>query len=365
MLIGHITAALEEFAPPQLQEDFDNCGLIIGSPAHECSGVLVSVDVTPAVVREAVDTGCNLIVAHHPLLFKGIKRLTGLTPVEQAVKLALCHDIAVYASHTCLDNAAEGVSHLMASKLGLQSVKVLDPKPGTLTALSVCVPAEAADELRLALFDAGAGHIGDYDSCSFAVRGTGTFRPLDGAEPYSGKVGSQYCGEEIRLDVVLPSYLQKNVEKTLLQVHPYEEPAYQFFPMLNGSRYIGLGAVGNLAKALTPGELVAQVKSVFQSPVARCSAYPADSVVRRVAVCGGAGSSLIPKAIAAGAQAIVTSDTRYHDFVDYADTILIVDIGHHESENCTKDIFYHIITKKFPNFAVRYANTDINPINYL
>ncbi len=365
MLIGHITAALEQYAPFQLQEDFDNCGLIIGSPAHECSGVLVSVDVTTAVVKEAIESGCNLIVAHHPLLFKGIKRLNGLSPVEQAVKLALCHDIAVYACHTCLDNAAEGVSHMMAAKLGLEVVKVLEPKRGTLTALSVCVPAESADELRLALFEAGAGSIGDYDSCSFAVTGMGTFRPLDGAEPYSGKVGSQYIGEEVRLDLVLPSYLQNSVEKALVEVHPYEEPAYQFFPMLNGSRHLGLGAVGNLAHALTPDELVAHVKSVFQSPVARCSAYPADSIIRRVAVCGGAGSSLIPKAIAAGAQAIVTSDTRYHDFVDYANTILIVDIGHHESENCTKDIFYHIITKKFPNFAVRYANADINPINYL
>ncbi|MDE7411066.1 MAG: Nif3-like dinuclear metal center hexameric protein [Paramuribaculum sp.] len=365
MLIGHITAALEQFAPPQLQEEYDNCGLIIGSPAGECTGVLISVDVTPAVVKEAIDSGCNLIVAHHPLLFKGIKRLNGLTPVEQSIKLLLRNDIAVYACHTCLDNAEHGVSHMMAEKLGLQAVKVLDPKQGSLTALSVYTPAESANELLLSLIDAGAGHIGNYDSCSFAVKGTATFRPLEGADPYSGEIGYQHTGEEIRLDMVLPSYLRNSVEKALLQVHPYEEPAYQFTPMLNGSRHTGLGTVGNLPKAMSPVELVEKVKNTFGSPVARCTTYPADSIIRRVALCGGSGASLIPKAIAAGAQAKVTSDTRYHDFVDYADTILIIDIGHHESENCTKDIFYHIITKKFPNFAVRYANTDTNPINYL
>lgn len=365
MLIGHITAALEEVAPVALQEDYDNCGLIIGSPADECTGVLVAVDVTPAVVQEAIDTGCNLIVAHHPLIFRGIKRLNGSTPVEQSVKKALCGGIAVYACHTSMDNAPGGVSHKMAQMLGLENTRVLDPQADRTVKLTVFVPTDHVEHVRMALFDAGAGRIGNYDSCSYASEGTGTFRALDGADPYVGTVGETHYEPETRLEVILPQWRRKSVEQALLQTHPYEEPAYEFTPVINTSLHSGCGAVGNLPSPLQPLQLVEKVKSTYSSPVTRCSAYPSDAPIRRVALCGGSGSFLIPKAIAAGAQAIVTSDTKYHDFLDYANTILIIDIGHHESENCTKEIFYNIIKEKFPIFAVRYSQSDINPINYL
>lgn len=365
MLIGHITAALEHAAPLPLQESYDNSGLIIGTPAQECTGVLLTVDVTPEVVQEAIDEGCNLIVAHHPLIFKGIKRLNGDTPVQRSIILAISNGIAIYASHTSMDNATAGVSRRMSELLNLTDVKVLDPQPEKLTKLTVFTPHSHVEEVRLALFDAGAGHIGNYDSCSYSTQGTGTFRPIQGANPFAGEIGQYHTEPETRLELVLPSWRRHAVEQALLQLHPYEEPAYEFVDTTNLSYHTGSGAVGNLPQPLGIHEFVDKVKHTFGSPIVRCTSYATDATIRRVALCGGSGSFLIPNAIAAGADAFITSDTKYHDFVDYAQSIFIADIGHHESENCVKEIFYHIITEKFPNFAVRYSRYDTNPINYL
>lgn len=365
MLIGHITAALADYAPTPLQEDYDNCGLIIGSPSDECTGVLLSVDVTPAVVQEAIDTGCNLIVAHHPLIFRGLKRLNGSTPVEQAVIKAVRGGIAVYACHTCLDNAPGGVSARMAQMLGLKDIAPLQPQTDLTLKLVTFVPPENFHEVRMALFDAGAGKIGNYDSCSFSVQGTGTFRALDGASPHIGEIGKEHFQTEERLEVILPSWRRNAVEEALLQTHPYEEPAYEFIRIDTPALHSGTGAIGNLPKPVDAAKFIETVKNTFGSPVARCSEFPADGKIRRVALCGGSGSSLISHGAAAGAQAFITSDTSYHTFLDWANQIQIIDIGHFESENCTKQIFYRIITEKFPNFAVRYSAADINPIKYL
>lgn len=365
MLVSQIIATLEEQAPLALQEDYDNSGLIVGAPAQECTGALLTVDVTPDIVREARDKGCNLIISHHPLTFKGLKRLNGRTPVEQSVIEAIRAGIAIYACHTSMDNAAGGVSHRMATKLGLDNISVLDPQLDRLVKLSVYVPDSHADEVRLALFDAGAGRLGNYDSCSYSTQGTGTFRATAGANPYVGEIGEMHSEAETRIEVLLPSWRRHAVENALLQTHPYEEPAYEFINIANASRHTGSGAVGNLQSSIPAAQLVALVKEAFGSPVARCSRYPLDNPIRRVALCGGSGSFLIGKAIAAGAQAFITSDTKYHDFVDHGDSILIIDIGHHESENCTKEIFYHRIKEIFPNFAVKYSEKDTNPINYL
>ncbi len=258
--IAQITRRLEEIAPTSLQESYDNCGLILGNPDTTCTGVLLSVDVTPSTVAEAIATGCNLIVAHHPLIFRGLKKLTGESLVERTVIDALRNGIAVYACHTCLDNAPGGVSQLMASKLGLTDIKILDPRP---------------------------------------------------ADPSTG------CG-----------------------------------------------AIGQVPAPISANYLIDRVKQTFGSPIVRCTEPPLNEI-KTIAMCGGSGSFLIPAAKAAGAQAFITSDTKYHDFVDNTHDIFLIDIGHHESENCTKEIFYHVITKFFPNFAVRYAQTDINPIKYL
>lgn len=364
MKISDIILVLEEVAPRSLQEEYDNCGLLVGSADVECTGVLLTVDVTPAVVREAIDSGLNLIVAHHPLIFRGLKSLTGKSAVERSVIMAIRGGISIYACHTCLDNAADGVSKRMALMLGMKNVAVLDPQKGKSLKLSVFVPTAHADLLSKALFEAGAGVAGNYDFCCYMSDGRGSFRALDGADPFVGKIGEVHVEQETRLEVILPVWKRTAVEAALLSAHPYETPAYEFVAVENYSE-TGSGAIGELPEAITALELVERVKAVFASPVARCSSFPMDRNVTKVAMCGGSGAFLIGKAIAGGAQAFITSDTKYHDFVDYADRILIIDIGHHESENCTKDIFYHVIREKFPIFAVRYSQSDINPIKYL
>lgn len=365
MLIGDIISTLEQFAPLPLQEDWDNSGLQVGAKSQPCTGVLLCVDVTPDIIDEAVERKCNLVVSHHPLMFKGLKRITGATSVEQSVIKAISNGISIYSCHTSIDNATNGVSWIMADKLGLTSVATLDRQKGKFMKLSTMVPHEHLDAVRIALFDAGAGQLGNYDSCSYVVKGEGSFRALDGAQPFVGNVREFHFEPESRIEVILPVWKKSQVEEALRQAHPYEEPAYDFVALDNESRYTGLGTIGNFNTALTPKELVDKVKSAFGSPVARCTNCPSDLMVRRVAMCGGAGASLINHAIAAGAQAYITSDTRYHDFVDYAGRILVIDIGHYESEQYTKEIFYHVITEKFPNFAVYYSEKEKNPINYL
>lgn len=365
MTTGHIISPLEAFAPVALQESYDNCGLIIGSALDECTGAMLTVDCTEAVVEEAIAKGCNLIIAHHPLIFKGVRRLNGRTNQERAILTAIRNNIAVYACHTCLDSAPGGVSQRMARMLDLDNVVPLEQPEGKLLKLTVYVPEADAEHLRLALADAGAGEIGNYDFCSYTIKGEGRFRAKDGANPYVGEIGEIHQEKEDCIQAILPVWRRRAVESALLQTHPYEEPAYEFITLDNTPSMTGLGAVGNLDEPVSPSKLVEMVKQTFGSPVARCSAYDEDSRIRRVAVCGGSGASLISRAISAGAQAIVTSDVKYHDFVDYAGDILIIDIGHHESENCSKSIFFDIISEKFPNFALWYAKADVNPINYL
>lgn len=362
--VGDIVRELEAAAPPALQEEYDNSGLQIGSRAAACTGVLLCVDVTPAIVDEAIARGCNLIVSHHPIIFKGIKRLTGSTPQQAAIMNAIAAGVSIYACHTNLDNTTGGVSHEMARRLGLQDVAVLERMHDMMMKLVTMVPDDDVDRVAVALFEAGAGTLGNYDSCSFRSRGEGTFRALDGANPYVGDILEMHVEHETRLEVMLPSWRRKEVEEALIASHPYEVPAYDFIRLDNDSPYWGSGITGRLPHPMSPDDFISRVKEAFGSPVVRCTTYDPAITLSRVALCGGSGAFLIPAAISRGAQVIVTSDVKYHDFVDHASDLLIVDIGHYESEQCTKDIFYHVISKKFPTFAVYYAEKEKNPINY-
>lgn len=363
MRISDVISTLEAFAPTALQESYDNTGLQVGDKSAECTGVLLCVDVTPQIIEEAVSKGCNLIVSHHPILFKGLKRIVGATLVERTVISALSSGISIYSCHTSLDSTIGGVSWKMAERLGLKNVRVLEPQNHKLMKLSVIIPDSHVDVVRTAIFNAGAGEVGNYDCCGFMVNGTGSFRAKEGANPYVGEIGKLHNEAETRLDVVLPVWMRSRVEVALLQAHPYEVPAYEFV-LLENSATTGLGVVGELDESVTAEQLVKMTKNAYASPMVRCTAPPV-APIKTIALCGGSGASLICNAIGCGAQAYISSDIKYHDFIDNAERIFILDIGHFEGEQCTKEIFYHVIREKFPNFAVYYSETEKNPINYL
>ncbi len=364
--ISQIIAAIESHAPLWLQEDWDNSGLIIGDGAAPCSGVMAAFDVNEAVVDEATQAGCNLIVSHHPLIFKGLKRLNGHTTVERTVIAAVKAGIAIYASHTASDNAPEGVSMQLALRLGLRDLQVLSPIDGSCLKLTTYAPRNHADAIRQTLFEAGAGHIGNYDSCSYSSDGRGTFRALTGASPYVGTPGRLHTENEERIEVIIPKALRRTVEAALIAVHPYEEPAYEFTAVNSGAdRRHGCGAVGNLPAPLSPCEFADLVKQTLGAGVVRCSAIDRSTPISRVAVCGGSGAFLAPLALSAGAQAFVTGDIKYHDFADYAGTLMLVDAGHFETEQFITLDFCRRIREIFPNFAVRCSHTATNPVIYM
>ncbi len=305
IIVGQIIGAIEEAAPRSLQEQWDNSGLICGSKAAECTGVALCLDVTPGVIEQAISAGCNLVIGHHPLIFKGMKSIVGRTPAERCVLAAIRGGISVYSSHTALDNAPDGVSHVMASRLGVEVRRPLAPLVAQWLVLNVRVPESHAESVRLALFDAGAGQMGRYDGCSFNVDGNGTFRPLDGAEPHVGTVGEDHTEPETQISVIVPLHLQRKVESALLEVHPYETPAYEFIKVANRDPYVGCGVTGVLTRRLKAKELIARVKEVFGIPVVRCAeigqAMDPETPLSCVAICGGAGGSMIGDAISAGA----------------------------------------------------------------
>lgn len=360
--IREITAIIEELAPLQLQESYDNAGLQVGDDSLPATGALLCVDVTEAVVDEAIELGVNLIIAHHPLLFRPLKRIVGSNYIERVVMKALRHDIAIYAAHTNLDAVA--VNHVWASKLGLSQVEVLQPIRDMLYKLITYVPVAHADALKDALFAAGAGTIGAYDSCSFTSNGVGTFRAGEGTSPYCGSQGVLHHEPESRVEVILPKYLKGRVVRALLSAHPYEEPAYDLIPIANDYTQAGIGVVGNLPEPISVYNLLQQVKEQTACAQVRHTAN-SDKMVQRIALCGGAGSSLIGSALAANADLFITGEIGYHQFFGYENSMILAEVGHYESEQHTKDIFCEVITKKIPNFATYYTKVETNPIKYL
>lgn len=363
MKIADLIAAIELFAAPELQEDYDNAGLITGSKNWPCSGALCCLDVTPAVLREAREKNCNLIVAHHPIIFKGIKRINGSNDVEQVLIDAIKHDIAIYAAHTNLDNVILGVNGKIAQLLKLKNVTILQPKYKMLRRLITFAPTEQAGAVRKALFDAGAGHIGNYSECSFNSNGVGTFKAEGGAHPYVGEVGKQHQEHETKIEIVYPFYLERQVVQALQKHHPYEEVAYDIFTMENVHFGIGAGIIGELHEAASEQQFLQNVKETFNAGGIRHTAL-LNKPVKKVAVCGGSGAFLISTARQQQADVYLTADVKYHDFFEAAGKILLVDVGHYESEQFTIALLYDLLVEKFPNFAVLKTGVNTNPVKY-
>ncbi|WP_372650095.1 Nif3-like dinuclear metal center hexameric protein [Draconibacterium sp.] len=363
MKIKDITNFLEDLAPLKLQESYDNAGLILGDKNAEVSAALVTLDVTEAIVDEAIKRKAGLIIAHHPIVFSGLKKITGKNYIERTLIKAIKHDVAIYAAHTNLDSVTGGVNGKICEKLGLENCKILQPAGGMLKKLVTFVPVDHANKVREAIFTAGAGQIGNYDSCSFNAHGQGTFRGSDTTNPFVGKKGEQHYENEIRVETIFPDYLQGKVINALVQAHPYEEVAYDIYSLDNKFDQIGAGMIGTLPKEKSETAFLRQLKKTFDVKMIRHTALQ-DKKVKKIAVCGGAGSFLLNQAIAAGADFFVTGDFKYHQFFDAENKIVIADIGHFESEQFTKELFYELLTKKFPKFAIHLSEVNSNPVFY-
>jgi len=362
--IKQVTDFLETLAPKSYQESYDNAGLITGNPEQAVDGILVSLDCTEAVVDEAIRSGSNLIVAHHPIVFKGLKKLTGSNYVERTIIKAIKNDIGIYALHTNLDNVSAGVNRKIAEKIGLVNLKILAPRKDTLRKLVTFVPIDNKDRVVDALHQAGAGQIGNYKNCSFQVEGKGTFMPTDAANPHIGNANKQEHVNEVRVEVIFPTHLENPILQALKLTHPYEEVAYYLTPLSNENQEVGAGMVGDLPTPQEPLEFLSGLKISMDLNVIRHTSL-LNKPIQRVAVCGGSGSFLLPQAIRSGADAFVTADFKYHEFFDADRKIIIADIGHYESEVFTKELLQDVLMKKFPTFAINFSKTVTNPISYL
>ncbi|MCB2219902.1 MAG: Nif3-like dinuclear metal center hexameric protein [Bacteroidetes bacterium] len=364
MKLDTIIHELEKFAPLYLQESYDNSGLLIGNREQEIIGALVTLDVTEAVLEEAIGKNCNLIIAHHPVIFKGLKSITGRNAVERVVSMAIKKDLAIYAIHTNLDNIQNGINGILSKKLGLINTRILAVKKEMLRKIVTFCPISHADVVREALFTAGAGRIGNYDSCSFNAEGQGTFRGSEDTNPFVGEKGQLHVEPEVRIETIYPVYIEKKVIQAMQEAHPYEEVAYDIYPLGNVFEQTGAGMVGELEKTMEEKQFLEFVKSVTGTPCIRHSGLNKKNI-RTVALCGGAGSFLIHDALRSGADIFLTGDVKYHDFFEGDSKMVIADIGHFESEQFAKDLISSLLIKKFSNFAVLISETNTNSVNYL
>ncbi len=361
--IKDIVTFLHSIAPPQLQEEYDNAGLIVGENETVVTGILVSLDCTENIIEEAISLGCNMVIAHHPIVFRGLKRFNNTNYVERTVIKAIKNDVAIFAIHTNLDNVTNGVNRKFCDKIGLKNTKILAPKTQSLKKITTYVPKEFVEKVAEVLHAAGGGQIGKYKECSFRMDGTGTFTPTEGSDPFLGQIGSKSIENEVCLEMIFPNYLQNNMLKALKKAHPYEEVAYYLHTLDNENQEIGAGMLGDLDVPMETSQFFALLKDKMDLKVFKHTPILKDKV-QKIAVCGGSGSFLTRIAIQAGADVYISADYKYHEFFDADGQILIVDIGHYESEKYTIDLLFDLISNNFSNFALHCTKISTNPINY-
>lgn len=363
-LIKDIVRILEDFAPPAWQENYDNSGLIVGDLNTDVSGILICLDSIEAVIDEAIAEKCNLVIAHHPIVFSGLKKITGKNYIERTLLKAIRNNIAIYAIHTNLDNVHHGVNHQLSTVMGLKDFKILSAKNSLLKKLVTYCPVAQAEQVRNALFAAGAGNIGNYSECSFYSEGTGTFKPGDNTHPFVGKIGERQHEREERMEMIFFAHYQSKILNALLKAHPYEEVAYDIYSLDNSLSSAGSGMIGMLETAMEEKEFLLKVKTVLKCSTLRHTHFTGKKI-QKVALCGGAGFFLLNEAKASGADAFITADVKYHQFFDADGQILLVDAGHYETEQFTMQLLKDLLIKKFPTFAIRLTKVDTNPVKYI
>lgn len=364
MKIKDVIPILEKLAPLAYAEDFDNVGLLVGEYHREVSGILVCHDALEEVVEEAVKNKCNLIVCFHPILFSGLKRINGSTYVERAILKAIRNDVAIYAIHTALDNHQEGVNQIFCDMLGLKQTRILLPKSNYIQKLTTYVPQVHAKALREALFEAGAGAIGNYENCSFSSAGVGSFKGNESSKPTIGEALEYTEVSETKIEMTFEKHLQSDVLRSLFVNHPYEEVAYELQTLENTLQTVGMGMVGELDQSIDERDFLQMVKEKTGTGGIRHSAF-LGRPIKKVAVLGGSGSFAIKAAIKAGVDAFITSDLKYHQFYEAEGQLVLADIGHFESERYTKNYIVEFLSKKITNFAVILSTVNTNPVNYL
>lgn len=364
MRIKNVIQCIEEYAPLCYQEDFDNAGLIVGDADAETDAALLCIDITEDIVDEAISKKINLIISHHPVVFSGLKKITGKTCTQRIVAKAIKHDIALYAAHTNMDNIAGGVNTKICEKLGLVNCKILQPRKNELIKIAVYVPASHEEKVCNAMFDAGAGNIGLYSNCSFNSKGTGTFTAGKNSNPFVGETEKMHNEDEVKIETVATKNNLHAIKTAIIKNHPYEEVAYDIYSIENEYMKAGSGMMGYLLEPVSHNCFYKMLKDVFLLKFIRTT-KPVSEKISKVALCGGAGSFLLGDAIANQADIFISGDFKYHQFFDADGKITIADIGHFESEQFTVEIFYDIIKKKLPNFAAQIAEKNINPIIYI
>jgi len=363
MIVQDVINHLEELSPLAYAEDFDNVGLLVGNKNNPITGVLVTLDTLEEVVDEAIDKKCNLIISFHPIIFKGLKKLTGNNYVERVVMKAIKHDVAIFSMHTALDNAWQGVNDMICNQLKLKNKSILIPQKQTIKKLTTFVPKKHAADVRKALFSAGAGTIGNYNNCSFNLEGLGTYQGNENSNPTIGKKGITYEEVETRISVTFAKHLESPILTALFKSHPYEEVAYEVTTLENTNQHIGMGMLGELDSEMSETDFLNYLKSKMNTACIKHSNL-LDKPIKKVAVLGGSGSFAISAAKALGADILVTSDLKYHDFFSAENNIVLADIGHYESEQFTKNGLVAHLTKKITNFAVVLSKTNTNPVKY-
>lgn len=364
MKINEIISILEEMAPLEYAEDFDNVGLLVGDKTVEITGVLVCHDALESVIDEAIQKKCNLVVSFHPILFNSINKITGKNYVERSVLKAIKNDIAIYAVHTALDNHKEGVNKLICNALGLVNTKILIPKTNYLRKLVTYTVPENVEKVRKSLFEAGAGTIGNYENCSFNSIGMGTYMGNEQSNPVIGKRYELVETTEVKIEVIFEKHLENKILRTLFKNHIYEEVAYEVYDLQNKIQNIGLGMIGELPKEMTESVFLLFVKEKMLAEGIRHTNF-LNKPIKKVAVLGGSGSFAIKNTIQAGADVFLTADLKYHNFYEAENQLLLADIGHFESERFTKKYIVDFLRKKIPNFAVVLSETNTNPVKYL
>jgi dinuclear metal center YbgI/SA1388 family protein len=363
MKIKEITAHLEFLAPLSSQASYDNCGLLVGNQEEEVNAALICLDCTELVVEEAIAKECNLIIAHHPIIFSGLKKINGKNEIERTIIKAIENKIAIYAIHTNLDNYRYGVNFEIGKRLGLRQLKVLQPTTNQLTKLAFFVPTDYSEAVSQAVFEAGAGEIGNYRDCSFEQTGFGTYTPNTSSDPFSGTKETKNKLTEKKIEVIVSNHQLPSVIAALITAHPYEEVAYDCFPLRNENQYEGSGMIGLLPEAMDEWSFLTFLKSTFHCGIIRHTTL-LNKKIKTVAFCGGSGSFLLPQAKKKKADIFITGDFKYHEFFSSDNQIVIADIGHFESEQFTTNLIADILKEKFPTFATHLTGIITNPINY-